>query len=132
MKTQVRPRHARRVLRGACGAALALTLAAGLAACSGGDSPESTADTSPSPTQEPADESGPVTVLDQTKIRLVTAQQTFESRGLVVEVVDVTGQGRAIDDPTQWVVVTQTPTTGTLEPGETVRLEVRRTDDPVS
>lgn len=130
MKAQVRPRHARRVLRGAGAAALALTLAAGLAACSGGDSPESTADASPSATQE--QESGPVTVLDQTKIRLVTAQQTFESRGLVVEVVDVTGQGRAIDDPTQWVVVTQTPTTGTLEPGETVRLEVRRTDDPVS
>jgi hypothetical protein len=73
-----------------------------------------------------------VTVYDQTGLLLVTAQETFEGKGLVVDVADVTGQGRTIDDPTQWVVVTQDPIDGTLPAGSTVTLTARMTTDDVS
>lgn len=134
MKTQVRASNARRALQRVGSATIALALGVGLTACGAGDS-EPQDDASPAATTGESaaakETSGPVTVLDQTKIRLVTAQQTFESKGLVVEVVDATGQGRTIDDPTEWVVQTQTPAEGTVEPGSTITLEVRRTDDPV-
>lgn len=73
-----------------------------------------------------------VTVYDQTGLLLVTAQETLEGKGLVVDVADSTGQGRAIDDPTQWVVVTQDPIDGTLPAGSTVTLTARMTTDAAS
>lgn len=73
-----------------------------------------------------------VTVIDQTNLLLATAQETLEARGLEVLVADSSGQGRTIDDPTQWVVVTQNPITGTVEPGTEVTLTVRMTTDPAN
>ncbi|RMI13471.1 hypothetical protein [Cellulomonas triticagri] len=73
-----------------------------------------------------------VTVIDQTNLLLATAQETLEARGLEVLVADASGQGRTIDDPTQWVVVTQDPITGTVEPGTEVTLTVRMTTDPAN
>ena len=110
-------------------AVLALSLV--LAGCSASGTDEA-ADESTATAVEETPESSTVTVIDQTKLRLVTAQQTFEARGLVVEVTDATGQGRTVDDPTQWVVVTQTPADGEVERGSTITLDVRRTDDPIS
>ncbi len=111
--------------------AAAVATAALLAACSGSSDDASTADESPSAAATTAEVSGDVTVIDQTNLLLTTAQETLEARGLVVEVTDATGQDRAIDDPTAWVVVTQDPTSGTVEAGSTVTLTARMTTDPV-
>jgi hypothetical protein len=91
-----------------------------------GSTTESTADA-----QVTAD-SGSVEVIDQTHLLLATAQETLEARGLTVEATDATGQGRTIDDPTLWVVVSQDPTSGTVDAGSTVALTVKKTDDPAS
>lgn len=108
----------------------AATLLAGCASSSG---TAGTAETTPSPSlTADGGTSGMVDVISQTNILLVSAQETLEARDLVVEVVDVTGQGRMVEDPTQWVVVAQDPETGTVASGSTVVLEVRRTDDPRS
>jgi hypothetical protein len=72
-----------------------------------------------------------VQVIDQTNLLLVSAQETLEARGLVVQVADASGQGRTIDDPTQWVVVTQDPKSGSAEKGDEVTLTVRMTTDPI-
>lgn len=76
--------------------------------------------------------SGQVEVIDQTHLLLTTAQDTLEARGLTVETVDATGQGRTVDDPTVWVVVAQDPISGEVEAGSVVTLDVKRTDDPAS
>lgn len=117
-------------------AAAAVATVALLAACSGSSDDAGT--TEPA-TESAASESaastevtGEVQVIDQTNLLLATAQETLEARGLEVEVADALGQGRAIDDPTAWVVVTQDPTSGTLEAGDTVTLTVRMTTDPIS
>ncbi len=116
----------------AVAAVAAVTL---LAACSSSDDDADTGSSTPSAaagseTKPAAD--GPVDVISQTNLLLVTAQETLEAKGLVVEVVDVTGQNRPVDDPTQWVVVTQDPESGTVDAGTTVTLEVRQTTDPIS
>lgn len=109
-------------------ATAAVATVALLAACSGGSDDTS----SESATSDTASTGGEVVVIDQTNLLLQTAQQTLEARGLVVEVADASGQGRDIDDPTQWVVVTQDPTSGTVDSGTEVTLTVRMTTDPVS
>ncbi|WP_448060483.1 PASTA domain-containing protein [Cellulomonas hominis] len=117
----------------AVGAVAAVTL---LAACSSSD--DDSADSGASApaavatSDSKAAADGPVDVISQTNLLLVTAQETLEAKGLVVEVVDVTGQNRPVDDPTQWVVVTQDPESGTVDAGSTVTLEVRQTTDPIS
>ena len=73
-----------------------------------------------------------VEVIDQTHLLLTTAQDTLEARGLTVETVDATGQGRTVEDPTEWIVVAQDPISGEVEAGSVVTLDVRRTDDPAS
>lgn len=121
-----------RLAVGAATAALAAT--AFLAGCSDSgteDEPTAVETTTESSTQDEA-ASGQVEVIDQTHLLLATAQDTLEARGLTVEVVDSTGQGRTVDDPTLWVVVAQEPLTGEVEAGSVVTLDVRRTDDPAS
>lgn len=108
-------------------AAAAVATVALLAACSGSSDDAST----PDETSTTTEVSGEVAVIDQTHLLLATAQETLEARGLVVDVADASGQGRAIDDPTLWVVVTQDPTSGTVEAGSTVTLTARMTTDPV-
>lgn len=112
-------------------AAAAVATVALLAACSGSSDDASTSDGTTSAASTTAEVSGEVTVIDQTHLLLGTAQETLEARGLVVDVADASGQGRAIDDPTQWVVVTQDPISGTVEAGSTVTLTARMTTDPV-
>ena len=102
-----------------------------LAACSGGS--DDSSDSSPeSATSGTASTGGEVVVIDQTNLLLQTAQQTLEARGLVVQVTDASGQDRDFDDPTQWVVLTQDPTSGTVDSGTEVTLTVRMTTDPAS
>ncbi|GAA3823343.1 PASTA domain-containing protein [Cellulomonas soli] len=107
--------------------------AALLAGCSdsGSDSAEETTPAATTATTESVPD-GQVEVTSQTNLLLVTAQETLEASGLTVEAVDVSGQGRAIDDPTTWVVVSQDPETGTVDAGTTVTLQVRMTTDPAS
>lgn len=109
-------------------AAAAVATVALLAACSGGsgDPPFASAASGTAST------GGEVVVIDQTHLLLQTAQQTLEARGLVVQVTDASGRGQDIEDPTQWVVVTQDPTSGTVGSGTEVTLTVRMTTDPVS
>jgi hypothetical protein len=108
-------------------AAAAATTVALLAGCASSTDAGSGSSASASVSAEPAD----VVVLDQTNLLLVTAQETLEARGLVVLVADASGQGRTIDDPTQWVVVTQDPISGTVEQGTEVTITARMTTDPV-
>ncbi|GEL47183.1 hypothetical protein KQI48_11100 [Cellulomonas hominis] len=112
-------------------AAAAVATVALLAACSGSSDDAETTDAA-SESAASTEVTGEVQVIDQTNLLLATAQETLEARGLEVEVADALGQGRAIDDPTAWVVVTQDPTSGTLEAGDTVTLTVRMTTDPIS
>lgn len=112
-------------------AAAAVATVALLAACSGSSDDGETTDAA-SESAASTEVTGEVQVIDQTNLLLATAQETLEARGLEVEVADALGQGRAIDDPTAWVVVTQDPTSGTLEAGDTVTLTVRMTTDPIS
>lgn len=112
-------------------AAAAVATVALLAACSGSSDDTETTDAA-SESAASTEVSGEVQVIDQTNLLLATAQDTLEARGLEVEVADALGQGRTIDDPTAWVVVTQDPTSGTLEAGDTVTLTVRMTTDPIS
>ncbi len=112
-------------------AAAAVATVALLAACSGGSDDASSAASDESSASESATTSDEVQVIDQTNLLLQTAQETLEARGLVVQVADASGQGRAIEDPTQWVVVTQEPLNGTVESGSDVTLTVRMTTDPV-
>jgi hypothetical protein len=122
-----------RLVVGAATAALAAT--AFLAGCSdsGSDDDATPTGTSAEVTSGADEEaSGTVEVIDQTHLLLATAQDTLEARGLTVETVDSTGQGRTVDDPTLWVVVAQDPLSGEVEAGSVVTLDVRRTDDPAS
>lgn len=115
------------------GSAVVLLATAGLlAACSSDDRGSDDATPTASATSaERGEASGEVTVIDQTKLLLVTAQETLEARGLTVTVTDASGAGREIADPTAWVVVTQDPASGTVEAGTEVALTVRMTTDPV-
>lgn len=107
--------------------------AALLAGCSSStDDDESSTSPSVAASAESTADASTVMVIDQTNLLLVTAQQTLEARGLVVEVTDVTGQGRAIEDPAAWVVVTQTPSSGEVDAGSTVTIEARLATDPIS
>ncbi|GCE75517.1 PASTA domain-containing protein [Cellulomonas biazotea] len=121
-----------RLAAGAAAAALAAT--AFLAGCSdsGAEDEPTAAETTAEATTDDAAASGKVEVIDQTNLLLATAQDTLEARDLTVEVVDSTGQGRTVDDPTLWVVVAQDPLTGEVDAGSVVTLDVRRTDDPAS
>ena len=121
-----------RLVVGAATAALAAT--AFLAGCSdsGAEDEPTAAETTAEATTDDAAASGKVEVIDQTNLLLATAQDTLEARDLTVEVVDSTGQGRTVDDPTLWVVVAQDPLTGEVDAGSVVTLDVRKTDDPVS
>jgi hypothetical protein len=115
--------------------AAAVATAALLAACSGGadDDASSAPSSSESATgSSTSGASGDVQVIDQTNLLLVTAQETLEARGLEVLVADASGQGREIEDPTQWVVVTQDPQSGTVEAGTEVTITARMTTDPAS
>lgn len=126
-------RAGRPVTRTLSAVAAAVATVALLAACSGGSDDDATSAPTSSETGAQADAAGgEVVVIDQTNLLLQTAQDTLETRGLTVEVVDASGDDRAIDDPTQWVVVTQDPTSGTVDSGTTVTLTVRMTTDPVS
>ncbi|GIG22863.1 hypothetical protein Cch01nite_35870 [Cellulomonas chitinilytica] len=116
-------------------AGLVVTLAAAAALLAGCSDSGSGDDSSPAETTADAQvttDSGSVEVIDQTHLLLGTAQETLEARGLKVEATDATGQGRTVDDPTAWVVVSQDPTSGTVDAGSTVVLTVRKTDDPAS
>lgn len=109
--------------------ATALVAVGLLGACASGNG---TSDDTTSGSGASASAAVEVTVYDQTGLLLVTAQETFEGKGLTVDVADATGQGRSIDDPTQWVVVTQDPIDGTLPAGSTVTLTARMTTDPAT
>ncbi|WP_169165647.1 hypothetical protein [Cellulomonas taurus] len=109
--------------------ATALVAVGLLGACASGNG---TSDDTTSGSGASASAAAEVTVYDQTGLLLVTAQETFEGKGLTVDVADATGQGRSIDDPTQWVVVTQDPIDGTLPAGSTVTLTARMTTDPAT
>jgi PBP1b-binding outer membrane lipoprotein LpoB len=100
----------------------AVTAALLLGGCASG----TTAGSTPTPTPTATD----VEVIKQTDILLVTAVETLQARGLVVEYADATGQGRAIEDLNDWVVVTQDPITGTVPEGTVVTLTARMTTDP--
>ncbi|MCG7288315.1 hypothetical protein MHY85_20385 [Cellulomonas sp. ACRRI] len=123
-------RAGRRTTRTAGVAAAAVATVSLLAACASAEGGTSAGSASDDTTTASA-EATEVQVIDQTNLLLTTAQETLEARGLEVQVADASGQGRAIDDPTQWVVVTQDPTSGSVERGTEVTLTVRMTTDPV-
>ncbi|MBW0255923.1 PASTA domain-containing protein [Cellulomonas sp. PS-H5] len=123
-------RAGRRTTRTLSVAAAAVATVSLLAACASGEGSTSAGSASDDTTTAAA-ETQDVQVIDQTNLLLATAQETLEARGLEVQAADASGQGRPIDDPTQWVVVTQDPTSGTVEPGTEVTLTVRMTTDPV-
>jgi hypothetical protein len=109
------------------GVAAVVATVALLTSCAGGsDDASSSPSVSQSATEAPAE----VEVFDQTGLLLETARDTLEARHLVVEVADATGQGRPIEDEMQWLVVTQDPTDGTLQEGDTVTITARMTTDP--
>ena len=115
-------------------AAAAVATVALLAACASGTTAGSS---SPSGSLSASDEASASvaaqgTVIDQTNLLLATAQETLEARDLEVLGADASGQGRTIDDPTQWVVVTQEPLAGQVDRGTEVTLTVRMTTDPIS
>ena len=120
----------RPVVRTVSIAATALLSVGLLGACASGNGTSD--DTAAGTATTAAAEETEVTVYDQTNLLLVTATETFEARGLVVDVADATGQGRTIDDPTQWVVVDQDPISGTLPEGSTITLTARMTTDPAN
>ncbi|WP_168217049.1 PASTA domain-containing protein [Cellulomonas sp. Y8] len=122
-------RAGRRTTRTLSVAAAAVATVSLLAACASGEGSTSAGSASDDTTS--AAETKDVQVIDQTNLLLATAQETLEARGLEVQAADASGQGRPIDDPTQWVVVTQDPTSGTVEAGTEVTLTVRMTTDPV-
>jgi len=126
-------RAGRRTTRTLSVTAAAVATVALLAACASG-SGGTTAGSASDDTTTTAAGSGSedVQVIDQTNLLLQTAQETLEARGLEVLVADASGQGRAIDDPTQWVVVTQDPISGSVERGTEVTLTVRMATDPIS
>jgi len=123
-------RAGRRTTRTLSVAATAVATVSLLAACASAEGGTSAGSASDDTTTASA-EAKEVQVIDQTNLLLTTAQETLEARGLEVQVADASGQGRAIDDPTQWVVVTQDPTSGSVEQGTEVTLTVRMTTDPV-
>ncbi|MET0434530.1 MAG: hypothetical protein ABW025_10215 [Cellulomonas sp.] len=123
-------RAGRRTTRTLSVAAAAVATVSLLAACASGEGSTSAGSASDDTTTSAA-ETKDVQVIDQTNLLLATAQETLEARGLEVQAADASGQGRPIDDPTQWVVVTQDPTSGTVEAGTEVTLTVRMTTDPV-
>ncbi|HEY0216565.1 MAG TPA: hypothetical protein VGC57_09250 [Cellulomonas sp.] len=104
-------------------AAAAVTSIVLLAGCASG----TTAGSTPSATETQAAD---VQVIKMTNTLLVTAKETLEASGLVVQYADATGQGRPIDDLNDWVVVTQDPISGTVPEGSDVTLTVRMTSDP--
>ncbi|WP_158371879.1 PASTA domain-containing protein [Cellulosimicrobium cellulans] len=120
-------RRTTRTLSVAAAAVATVSLLAACASAEGGTSAGSASDDTTTASAEAKE----VQVIDQTNLLLTTAQETLEARGLEVQVADASGQGRAIDDPTQWVVVTQDPTSGSVEQGTEVTLTVRMTTDPV-
>lgn len=120
----------RPVVRTVSIAATALLSVGLLGACASGNGTSD--DTAAGTATTAAAEETEVTIYDQTNLLLVTATETFEARGLVVDVADATGQGRTIDDPTQWVVVDQDPISGTLPEGSTITLTARMTTDPAN
>jgi maltose-binding protein MalE len=120
-------RRTTRTLSVAAAAVATVSLLAACASAEGGTSAGSASDDTTTASAEAKE----VQVIDQTNLLLATAQETLEARGLEVQVADASGQGRAIDDPTQWVVVTQDPTSGSVERGTEVTLTVRMTTDPV-
>lgn len=129
-------RVGRRPARTIAVAAAAVATAALLASCASGSNGDASSTTpggsSSASASSTAGASGDVQVIDQTNLLLVTAQETLEARGLEVLVADASGQGREIEDPTQWVVVTQDPQTGTVEAGTEVTITARMTTDPIS
>lgn len=127
MNTSIARRRTTRTLSVAAAAVATVSLLAACASAEGGTSAGSASDD----TTTAASETKEVQVIDQTNLLLATAQETLEARGLEVQVADASGQGRPIDDPTQWVVVTQDPTSGAVEQGTEVTLTVRMTTDPV-
>lgn len=127
MNMSIARRRTTRTLSVAAAAVATVSLLAACASAEGGTSAGSASDDTTTASSETAE----VQVIDQTNLLLATAQETLEARGLEVQVADASGQGRAIDDPTQWVVVTQDPTSGSVEQGTEVTLTVRMTTDPV-
>lgn len=127
MNMSIARRRTTRTLGVAAAAVATVSLLAACASAEGGTSAGSASDDTTTASSETTE----VQVIDQTNLLLATAQETLEARGLEVQVADASGQGRAIDDPTQWVVVTQDPTSGSVEQGTEVTLTVRMTTDPV-
>ena len=123
-------RAGRRPTRTLSVAAAAVATVSLLAACASSEGSTSAGSASDDTTTASA-EATEVQVIDQTNLLRATAQETLEARGLEVQAADASGQGRPIDDPTQWVVVTQDPTSGSVERGTEVTLTVRMTTDPV-
>lgn len=125
MNMSIARRRTTRTLGVAAAAVATVSLLAACASAEGTSAGSASDDTTTAAAAED------VQVIDQTNLLLQTAQETLEARGLEVQVADASGQGRAIEDPTQWVVVTQDPTSGSVEAGTEVTLTVRMTTDPV-
>lgn len=110
----------------AASAALAVAATLLVAGCTAdadtdpGDAPN---ETEPA-VQEEVDPDAPVEVPDVTNLILSTAQDTIEAKGLTVEIVDESGAGVTVDDPTTYTVADQDPVEGTVDPGSLVTLTV--------
>ena len=103
-------------------AALAVAATLLVAGCSSDDADSGTQ------AQEEVDPNAPVEVPDVTNLILMTAQDTVEAKGLVVEVVDEAGDPVTVDDPSTYTVADQDPIEGTVDPGSTVTLTVEPRD----
>jgi beta-lactam-binding protein with PASTA domain len=70
-------------------------------------------------------------VPDVTGLRLSDAQARLSAQGYpTVEPIDATGRGRAVLDPTNWIVESQVPAAGSRGAlGAAVTLQVRKPTD---
>lgn len=106
-------------------AALAVAATLLVAGCSSdGDDADTSggAATETAAAPETVDPNAPVEVPDVTHLILQTALDTIESKGLTVDVVDESGAALTVDDATTYVVESQDPADGTVDPGSAVTL----------
>ena len=97
--------------------------------CAAGQSPSPPAARSDSaPSGEPTPG---LSVPDVTGLRLTDAQARLSAQGYpTVKPIDSSGQGRAVLDPTNWIVQSQSPVAGTRGAlGAAITLQVRKPTD---
>ncbi|MET9232706.1 PASTA domain-containing protein [Lentzea sp. NPDC003310] len=102
-----------------------VVLALLLAGCTGAPPPPGTTTTAPASSAQSGQK-----VPKVVDLRLAEARESLKGRGFQVAEEDATGQGRAVLEPSNWVVVSQSPEADAEAPGGArVVLKVRKPTD---